>query len=300
MRPRFNHSADHVDVFSRREVPQVPDCGPSYDRRLTMAPRTNGGLSKSERHRRIVAALGAHTTVRISSLAAEFGVSAETVRRDIDELTRRGLVARTYGGAAVTHVGVQPGVEDRDRIAVTERARIGAAAAALVSAGDVIMVDSGSTTSHFARALAARAPQVTVLTNSYTVATILSAVESVRVIMCPGDFYATERGVYGPETTAFLSRFHADLAFIGASALSVEGPSDVETRASWVKRTMVERAERTLLLIDSGKFGKHHLEVVCPLRSLSGIVTDQPPPGELGQAINRAKIQLIVAPTTLK
>src|SRR4051794_25701483 len=98
---------------------------------------------KSARQQRILAELVASPTVRISHLADAFGVSAETVRRDIDELTRRGLVDRTYGGAAVRHVGLQPAVGERDRIAVEERAGIGRAAADMVKPGAVLMIDSG-------------------------------------------------------------------------------------------------------------------------------------------------------------
>src|SRR3712207_620800 len=89
-----------------------------------MPRRTDGAPAKEARHRRILAALATDPTVRISALAAEFGVSAETVRRDIEELSRQGAVRRTYGGASVPHAGVQPGFSERERMAVAERARI--------------------------------------------------------------------------------------------------------------------------------------------------------------------------------
>src|SRR5258706_10652556 len=110
---------------------------------------------KQARHHRIISELVSSPVVRISSLAAQLGVSAETVRRDIDELTRRGVVERTYGGAAVRHVGVHPALADRDQLSVTERARIRRPAAELVANGGVVMIDSGSTTSQFPPAPAA-------------------------------------------------------------------------------------------------------------------------------------------------
>ena len=109
---------------------------------------------KQERQRRIVAELRANPTVRISSLADEFRVSTETVRRDIDELSGQGLVNRTYGGAAATSMSREPAFHQRGDTMVAERERIARSAAALIQPGEVIMVDSGATTAHFARRLA--------------------------------------------------------------------------------------------------------------------------------------------------
>jgi DeoR family glycerol-3-phosphate regulon repressor len=260
-----------------------------------MPPRTNGAPAKEQRHRRILAALALDPTVRISLLAAEFGVSAETVRRDIEELSRRGAVRRTYGGASVAHAGLQPEFASRERMAVAERARIGAAAAATVEPGSVLMVDAGSTTAHFARALAARAIPATVLTNSLVVAGELADAPGMRVVLCPGDVSGAERGVYGSETDAFLQRFNADLAVIGASGLTEEGPCDVESRAAWVKRAMLGRAARRVLLADSQKFGRPLLERICPLSALTDLVTDAAPPAELAGALGRAEVRVTVA-----
>lgn len=260
-----------------------------------MPRRSRGAPAKDQRHQRILAALATDPTVRISALAAEFGVSGETVRRDIEELSRRGEVRRTYGGASITHAGVQPELSSRERMAVAERARIGTAAAAMVEPGEVLMVDAGSTTAHFARALAARAIPVTVLTNSHAVAAELGGRPGVRVVACPGDFDAAERAAYGAETDAFLRRFNADTAVIGATGLSIEGPTDAESRASWVKRAMIDRATRRVLLADSGKFGRTSIERICGWDGLTDLVTDAAPPADLDAALRRAGVRLAVA-----
>jgi len=251
---------------------------------------------KALRQQQIVAELTTSPTVRISRLAERFGVSTETARRDVEELSQRGIIDRTYGGAATRHIGLQPAMTERDRLAVAERSRIGQAAAALVKPGDVVMIDSGSTTTQFARALAAKvAGDITVLTNSLSVATALVDIASVRVILCPGDLNGRERGIYGPDTVAFIDRYYADLGFIGASGLTVDGPTDVESRACSIKRAMVERTSRTVLLVDSTKFDQKHLEVVCPLARISEIITDTAPKGALAQAIGRVGTILRIA-----
>lgn len=260
-----------------------------------MPPRNTDAPAKAQRHRRILAAIAGDATVRISALATEFGVSTETVRRDIEELSRQGAVRRTYGGASVTHAGMQPAIDQREQMAVAERTRIGAAAAALVEPGAVLMIDAGSTTGHLARALARRQPLGTVLTNSLAVADALGDAEGMRTLLCPGDFYPVERAVYGPETVAFLGRFNADMVLIGASGLTAEGPSDVESRAAWVKRAMLERAPRRVLMVDGGKFGMAHLERICGLSGITDLVTDLAPPPALAAALQRAGVRLTIA-----
>src|SRR5688572_12665921 len=109
---------------------------------------------KAARRRLIMTELGLTPAVRTSDLARRLGVSPETVRRDIEELTQRGLVSRTYGGAAGRQLGLQPEFEHRSGLAVAERDAIARVAVTLVKPGDVVMIDSGSTTARFAHALA--------------------------------------------------------------------------------------------------------------------------------------------------
>jgi len=260
-----------------------------------MASRPDGAPRKAERHRAILAALATDPTVRISALAAGFGVSAETVRRDIEDLSRQGAVRRTYGGASVVQVGLQPELAAREGMAVAERRRVGQAAVALVAPGDALMLDAGSTTTHFARALAARGIAATVLTNSLAAVAELAKSAGLRVLLCPGEVSAGERGVYGSEAEAFLGRFNADLAVIGASGLTEEGPCEAVSRAAWVKRAMLARAPRRILLADSGKFGRGLLERVCPLAELTDLVTEAAPPPPLAAALAKAGTQVTLA-----
>ncbi|EHM02766.1 transcriptional regulator, DeoR family [Acetobacteraceae bacterium AT-5844] len=260
-----------------------------------MAPRSTQALGKAARHAAILEALSTDPTVRISALAEVFGVSTETVRRDIEDLSARGMVRRTYGGASVSHPASQPRLSERERVLVAERRRIGQSAASLVEEGAVVMLDAGSTTTHFARALAARGVRATLLTNSLDAALAAGASDALRVLVAPGELSAVERGLYGPETAAFLRRFHVDMAVIGASGLTEEGPCEAESRAAWVKRAMLERAPRRLLLVDSSKFGRAFLEQVCPAEQITDLVTEASPPPKLAAALSRHGLQLTIA-----
>ncbi len=255
-------------------------------------------LRRDDRFESIMAALRVGSSVRIADLAARFGVSTETVRRDLDELSRIGLVDRTYGGAAPVASFHELAVDERAHERVAERRRIGARAAELIEDGDVLMIDSGSTTVHFAQRLAAAAPRVTVLTNCLGVALALGPVVGTRVVLCPGDYRVQEGGVFGPETAAFLQRFRATKAIIGASGLTAEGPVELDSAATWVKRTMIERAARRFLLIDEAKLGALSVETVCPLDRIDDLVTSAPPPAALREILDTAGIEVHVAGET--
>ncbi|WP_142846777.1 DeoR/GlpR family DNA-binding transcription regulator [Telmatospirillum sp. J64-1] len=251
-------------------------------------------LRKEERRSLIMSELRASPLVRISALAEKFGVTTETIRRDLDALSKQGLVAREYGGASARPMGVQPPARERGRELTEERSRIGAAAAALVMPGEVLMIDTGSTTGHLARHLAAIGEDLTVVTNSYPVASDVSSGDA-RVVMCPGEFDPREGGVYGVDSAEYLRQFHANKAFIGASGISSDGLSDVNRNAVSIKRAMIERAGETYALVDHSKFGARLLESVGPLSALAGLITDQEPPAELRLALERAGVQIIVA-----
>jgi DeoR/GlpR family transcriptional regulator of sugar metabolism len=253
-------------------------------------------LRKLQRRERIIAELRANPTVRVAALARAFGVSTETVRRDLDELSDGGLVSRTYGGAALPAIGVEPSLGERQRTFTRERERIARLAFELLAPREVIMIDCGSTTGHFARRLAIEPLPLTVVTNSLGIASTLGANPALRVVVCPGDYAAAEGGTFGPETLAFLRRFRADKALIGAGGLTAEGPTDVDSGAAWVKRLMLERAHRGILLVDHSKFEQPRHEIICALAELDDLVSDDPPPRALADAIALAEVTLHVAP----
>ena len=250
---------------------------------------------KQERQRRIVAELQANPTVRISTLAEEFAVSTETVRRDIDELSDQGLVSRTYGGAAATSMSLEPTLDERAAALVAERESIARRAVALLQPGEVVMVDSGSTTVHFARRLAVQGTPTTVITNAIGVVTALGASEAARVLVCPGTFVPREQGIYGSEAIDFLDRYHADRAVLSASGLTRQGVTDADSEAAWIKRKMIERAERRTMLVDHSKFDLRALAVVCPLEALDELITDRPPPTDLAEALRQAGVTVHLA-----
>ena len=249
---------------------------------------------KADRREHILTELKLYPHVRTSELASRFGVSTETVRRDVDALSREGLINRAYGGAAAVPMGAQPPFGERDQAHISERDRIGKRAAQLVEPGEVLMIDAGSTTSQFARHLAALGSDLTVFTNSLPVATALGQNETFQIIMCPGDFLAREAAVYGVETIDFLSRYNVNRAFIGAGGLTSNGITDVNRAASAVKRAMVRQSGSTCLLLDQSKFNLPLVSIVEPLSSIGMLVTDAAPDGLLKSALGTAGVSVQV------
>ena len=262
-----------------------------------MSPRRRRA-GPEERRERILRDLKLHAAIRVSHLAESLGVTTETIRRDLDALGKTGILNRTYGGAALPPGQREPAVQERQRRQVDQRSRIGDHAAGLIGRSAVVMIDAGSTTLHFARHLASQTQGLTAITNCLAIATTLGVNPAIRVVLCPGDYSEQEGGVFGSHTADFIRRFNADCAIIGASGIGANGPTDALSEAVWVKRAMMDMAQRRILLVNSGKFESAHLELICPLNGLSDIVTERAPRGALGEAIRAAGVKVHVAGST--
>lgn len=252
-------------------------------------------LRKRERQDRILAELRLSAAIRIQDLAGSFEVSTETIRRDLEEMAESGRIMRTYGGAVAAQLAGEPGWMERDNLMVAEREAIGARAAEFVREGETILIDAGSTTLHLARRLAASDKAITVVTNGYAAAMALGTNPRVAVHVCPGRHNPHEGGVTGAETIAYLDRFQVDRAFIGASGIDAEGVNEADADAAMVKRAMLRRAQVPMLLLDHSKFDRRSFQIICPLRDLPHLVTDETPGPTLSAALARARVELHVA-----
>jgi DeoR/GlpR family transcriptional regulator of sugar metabolism len=259
-----------------------------------------GKLTKDERHQRILAELTADSAKRLTELARDMEVSRETVRRDLDELSRNGIIHRTYGGAVVRPRGLEANLKARDTTFVAERKAIAKAAFELIAPGEVVMLSTGSTTLYLARYLASARKSLTVITNGLDAALILSVNPLVRVIVAPGDYDSREARLWGEETASFLRKFQADTAVIGASGLYAGGACEADSPTAWVDRVMLERAQRKILLMIHTKFDQPKLELICPLRELDVIISDRSPRGALLEAIQEAGVALKVVSNALR
>ena len=258
-----------------------------------LVQRVNRG--KKDRQSAILKDLTLSPSLRIAELAAALGVSTETIRRDLDELTALGRLNRTYGGA-VRPPEAEPAVNERHKILQAERARIARAVVPLIRPGNVLMIGSGSTTLHVARVLASEFNDLTVITHAVGVATALSHNATIKIIMTPGHFNPAEACLYGAYTVGFLAGFQVDRAILGSSGLMLAGPTDANPESALVYTAMIGSAAATTVVADHSKFDRSFLARYATWSQISEVVTDAPLPGVLGDRLAASGTSVIVAP----
>jgi len=257
------------------------------------------GLKKQRRQENILFELQARPSTRLGEFANQFGVSKETIRRDIAELSERGLVARTYGGAVPAHLDFEPAQSERARLNPEGRRRMAEIAAGLVRDCHVVMVDTSSTMTHVCERLAAGTPRdrgavLTVITNGIRNMQILAQNPAIRVICCPGDYAEAETGLFGPLTLEFIAGFNAEAFITSASAIDAERVTDANSDAAAVKRAMQRQSGRSILVVDGQKHGHVQFETVCALPQLDDLITDAPPPPDIEKALRLGDVRLHV------
>lgn len=249
---------------------------------------------KPERQEQILRALERAPAMRVGDLARRFGVSAETIRRDLADLDARGLLARTWGGA-VRPIAVEPALAERQALMVAERERIAERAVDLVERNDILMIGGGATTLHFARRLAGAGEPLTVITHAFSIAMALAAGPLVKVLMLPGQYDGREGLIHGPDTIDALARFHAAKAVLGASGLTREGPNDAALGPGLVYGAMMRRATETLVLADATKFNRPSLTVYGPWSPAVTLIADEAPAGDLARGLKSAGARFVLA-----
>jgi DeoR/GlpR family transcriptional regulator of sugar metabolism len=227
----------------------------------------------------------------VGELAAAFGVSEMTVRRDLRALEREGKLTRVHGGAVVS---AEPSFAEVVVERLDAKDRIGAAAAALVEDGQTIMLDIGTTTLQLARHLRGR--EVTVITSNLAAYEELLPESSVELVLLGGIVRRNYRSLVGVLAEDALRQLRADVAFLGASGveedLAVVDTTMVEVP---IKRAMMAAAARTVLLADSAKFGMRGVVRVCGPDELDTLVTDTEAPRPALSKLRKAGVEVIAA-----
>ena len=233
-----------------------------------------------ERRRRILTSLQRSPAITTDEFAADLGVSPETVRRDLIELERRGMLRRVHGGAAsLARLAPEESAYSERILEQSEAKRaIGVAAAALVASDQTVVIDVGTTSLEVARALP-HDLRATVATPSLLVAAELSTRPHLQVLVAGGRVRPGDLACSGAETIGFFRDLHAEIAFLGSGAISpAVGLTDYHRDEVPTKRAIIANAERVLVLADRTKFDRSAPYRVCDLSDLDGIVTDAPFP----------------------
>ena len=251
----------------------------------------------STRQKDILAAARANGRVAVDGLAAAFGVTPQTIRRDLNDLCLRGLLARVHGGAVPANSISNLAYTERRHLMAAEKARIGAAAAAYIPDNSSLIINIGTTTEQVARALYDHRDLI-VITNNINVINILSGSPQKELILAGGVVRQSDGGVVGEAAVEFIRQFRVDCAVIGASALDKDGTVlDYDYREVLVARAIIEHARRTILVADHQKFVRSAPVRICDLAQIDMIVTDRAPPARFTEACAANDVAVIVADT---
>jgi DeoR family fructose operon transcriptional repressor len=249
-----------------------------------------------ERRMAILQEVGVRRVVRAGDLARRFGVSAETIRRDLLALEQEGLTRRVYGGtAAVRRSSAEASFEQR-RVAHAEQKRAMAReAAALVRPGDTCILDVGTSVAQVAVQLSP-AYHGRVLTNSLLVAIQVAGREGIELLTSGGRVRPGDLACSGPQTLDFYTGFHGGKAFLGSGGVDAEtGLTDYYLDEVSVRRLIIERADEVYVMADSSKMGQTAPIAVCPLERLTAVITDDGVDGKVRRSLEEAGVRVIVA-----
>jgi len=246
-----------------------------------------------ERRRAIVEMLQQEGRVLVRDLSKRFHTSLITIRKDLEILHHQGQLERTHGGALPVKTGalMDGTLQEKERQHHKEKLRIAAAAVQMIAKGQVIILDSGTTTTAIARACR-HMRNLTIITNATNIAAEL-ADSSVEVILTGGVLRQNSFSLVGPLAEELLRKLSADLLFLGVDGFDVRygltTPNLLEAR---VNRAMVESARRTVLVCDSSKFGRRSLALILPTSAVHEVITDRNIPKQDLKALREADIEV--------
>ncbi|MFC5868881.1 DeoR/GlpR family DNA-binding transcription regulator [Aquincola agrisoli] len=241
----------------------------------------------------LVKALG---TASVETLAEHFGVTLQTVRRDVRLLADAGLLARFHGGARVPSSTVENiAYRQRQQLNDDAKRRIAQAVAQAIPDGCSLILNIGTTTEAIAHALLQRRG-LRVITNNLNVAAILSGNPDCEVIVAGGVVRSRDRGIVGEATVDFIRQFKVDIGVIGISAIEDDGTlRDFDYREVKVARAILEHSREIWLAADRSKFNRPAMVELGRLEQVDRLFTDQPPPPPFVHLLAEAGVQCVVA-----
>src|SRR4051812_27545518 len=231
------------------------------------------GVLAEARRREIAERLRANGSVTVAEVEERFGVSPMTARRDLAELERRGVVRRTHGGAVLPTVSAhEDSFARRLEVDADEKLRLAIAAVQMLTPRETIFLDSSTTTYYVARRLVETGLAATVLTNSLPVMELLfkEGGPGLEVIGIGGTLRRLTRSFVGPLAGRIVQGDFADRLFFSVKGIAANGMlTDADPLEAELKRTMIEQAGDSVLLIDASKLSTRGLSVIAPVSDVS-------------------------------
>ena len=259
----------------------------------------NGGKARGKsvllRHEKIVELVKSRGFASIESLAQNFGVTPQTIRRDINELTESGLIRRYHGGAGLCSSVENVAYTTRKVLCLPEKRRIARILAGQIPDNASLFIDIGTTTEEVAKALLDH-KGLRVITNNLNVATVLSKNESFEVIITGGAVRSRDRGVTGEATIDFIQQFKIDFGVISVSGIDWDGTLlDFDYHEVRVGRAIIENSRKVFIVADHTKFGREAMVRLCNIQEVDALFTDRRPQPSMSKMLSEVDVTLHVA-----
>lgn len=233
--------------------------------------------------------------VSVEELAGRFGVTRQTIRRDLAELADGGRLDRVHGGAVLRSGVTNIGYAERAGIAAEAKRAIGRACAAGIADNTSLILNIGTTTEAVARALLGHR-NLTVVTNNLNIANILAANDSCDIIVAGGLLRRSDGGLTGALTTEVIGNFKADLAIIGCSAIDADGDLlDYDMAEVRVSRAILRQARQKWLVTDASKLERTAPIRVVSVTDLDAVFIDKALPPRMAEVCAVAGTRVVVA-----
>jgi DeoR family fructose operon transcriptional repressor len=249
-----------------------------------------------ERQRTIVEHARLNGRIEVLELSTLLQVAPETIRRDLAELEKRGLIRRVHGGGLpIESAGFEGTLTNRTATRVEEKERIARAALPMALEADSFFLDEGSTGASLANLIVPDRP-VTVVTSSLPIACALSVRPNVDVISLGGRVRGSTQGVYDHWAANMLRGLVIDVAFLGTNGITLKrGLSCPNTAVAAVKMAAIQASRRSVLLVDHTKFGADSFAVFAAVTDIDVVITDSAAPKKDVEALRRAGVEVIRA-----
>jgi DeoR family glycerol-3-phosphate regulon repressor len=244
----------------------------------------------------LLEAVRTHGSLSVEALAERFGVTLQTVRRDLKLLSDAGLLARFHGGVrAPSSTTENIAYRQRQDLHAHGKQRLARAAAQAVPHACSLLINIGTTTECVARELLQHRG-LRVITNNLNVAATLSDNPDCEVIVAGGVVRARDRGIVGEATVDFIRQFRVDIGLIGISGIEADGTlRDFDYREVKVARAIIEASREVWLVADHSKFHRPAMVELARIDQIDRLFTDAPPPDPFPELLSEVGVDLVVA-----
>ena len=244
----------------------------------------------TDREREILDLIATDPALTVTRMSEALGVSAVTIRADLNHLEDQGLMIRTRGGAIPAF---HPDILRRQKTRRAEKNRIARVAASLIEEGDTIMIEAGTTTALIAKYLRGKR-SIRIVTNSTLILPQARTNPGMSLSVIGGSFHPETESMVGPAALEELNSFYVKTAFVGTDGFTIEnGLSSYFQEGAAVLKKVVERSEKTILVADSSKYGKIGFVSVLPITEIAKIITDTGIPGPVVEELADQGVEVL-------